>query len=47
MRSEGANSRSNRPTCTWVEVKDAHGRTRMEARWTVTPVTPVATPHAA
>lgn len=44
MRSQGAN---NRPTCSWVEVQDVDGRTRMEARWTVTPVTPVAAPHAA
>lgn len=47
MRNDGSNSRSTGPTCTWVEVTDARGRTHMEARWTVTPVTPVATPHAA
>lgn len=33
---------------TWVKVQDAHGRPRMEARWSVVPV-PAHTPatHAA
>lgn len=26
------------PVCTWIAVKDATGRTHMEARWSVAPV---------
>ncbi|MDN5892495.1 MAG: hypothetical protein L0H93_00590 [Nocardioides sp.] len=47
MPNDSANSRSGPPTCTWVEVTDAQGRRRLEARWTVTPVTPHVAVHAA
>lgn len=26
-----------RPTCSWIAVTDAQGRTRMEARWLTAP----------
>jgi hypothetical protein len=39
----------HRPVMHWVPVVDEHGRTHMEARWTVEPQTsaPAHKPHAA
>ncbi|WP_281178373.1 hypothetical protein [Nocardioides jensenii] len=44
MRSQNQN---DRPAMTWIEVKDATGRTHLEARWSVTTHSPAATVHAA
>lgn len=45
MRNHTANEKLE---LTWVQVKDADGRVRMEARWTVTPHAATASaPHAA
>lgn len=44
MRSQNYN---DRPTMTWIEVTDADGRTRLEARWSVPTHTSAATAHAA
>ena len=44
MRSHDQN---DRPTMTWIEVKDADGRTHLEARWSVITHTSAATVHAA
>ena len=37
---------TTRPTCHWVPVTDASGRTRLEARWNA-PAGAKATPRAA
>lgn len=40
--------RRNPLRLTWLPVRDEHGRTRMEARWTTEPhPAPAAAPHAA
>ena len=45
MRDHNANQ--PRPEMHWVEVVDAHGRARLEMRWTVEPHTQAPAPHAA
>lgn len=38
---------NDRPVMTWIEVRDASGRTRMEARWAVSGLLHPAKPLAA
>ena len=38
---------TERPVMHWVAVVDEHGRTHLEARWSVEPTTPASKPHAA